>query len=299
MATTGQKWLLGCGIGCGGALLLVAVGIFAFGLFVRHTVKDFDQVTETGQKLEEQVGPGSEYTPPPDGAVPKDRMEAFLAVREATQDERRAMAEVWQGLPLSLEQAREIEGKPIWEQLKQAWSITRSGFGIAGEIGRFTAARNEALLERDMSLGEYSYIYVLAYHSWLGKPVTDSPGEKADPSKGGEQDVGDMMGREMAREVYGGRVRGLLTDILRNQLGTWPDPPQSEEARRWRERLRAEIDALEAERLRVPWQDGLPDPIAASFEPYREDLLQSYLPATNPFELAKHEKEGGFSFQMR
>jgi hypothetical protein len=298
MATTGQKWLIGCGVGCGGVLLLALLGIFAVVFTVRGTVQEMEGATDTRDQLEQQVGPPNAYTPSPDGSIPADRLEAFLAVREATQDERKAIAESWEGLPMSMEQAREIDNKPVWEQLKMAASMVWGGFGLAGELGGFAGARNEALLEQQMTLGEYSYIYVLAYYSWLDHPVTDGPGKRADPAKEGEQDVGDIVGREVAREVYGKRVRKLLIEILEKQLAAVPQALGGEEAEVWRERLQAEIEALRENRMRTPWQEEMPAAIVASLEPYRERLEQSYEPTTNPFELARQNEQGGFSWQL-
>ena len=43
-------------------------------------------------------------------------------------------------------------------------------FGMVGNMGEFTQLRNQALLDQDMGLGEYIWIYVLVYNSWLGHP---------------------------------------------------------------------------------------------------------------------------------
>lgn len=329
MATTGQKWLIGCAVGCGGVMLLLVVGLLAVGFVVKQSVEDFQAAQQSREQLEEKVGKGTDFTPEPDGSIPSERMEVFLAVREATQDERTALVEAWREIPLDVRRARELEQQPMWDQLKQVFSITRSGFGLANDIGAFAEARNQELLDRGMGIGEYAYIYVIAYHSWLGHPVTDGPGQRTEPdggsadaggadaregdgSTGGggpqeeiapgvgpefQHDVGTAVGQGMARELYGGEVRKLLIEVLKNQQRIWSQATDDPEAQRWVERLQAEIDAMKAQTLRVPWQDGLPEPIEASLEPYRERLEATYAPAANPFEL-NQEQQTGFNFNF-
>jgi len=52
-----------------------------------------------------------------------------------------------------------------------------------------------------------------------------------------------------------------------------------------RELVNAELQTLEADPERIPWEDGLPEEFEAGLEPYRERLEATYSPATNPFEL--------------
>jgi len=63
-----------------------------------------------------------------------------------------------------------------------------------------------------------------------------------------------------------------------------------------REALAQEIGVLESDRSRVPWQDGLPTAVRASFEPYRHRLDELYAPMVNPFELARNRRSGKWSF---
>jgi hypothetical protein len=304
MATTGQKWLIGCSIGCGGVLVLLVVGLLAIGFVVNKTMQGFEQAEQSRDQIEQELGPGSEFTPEPDGSIPPDRMEIFLAVREATQDEREKLAESWQGLPLSMEEARKLDEQPFWEKLKNVFSITRVGFGMAGVIGDFQKARDAALLERGMGFGEYAYIYVIAYYSWLEHSVTDGPGKRAATAQaeaGADApvgpDVGDLMGRDMAMEFYGGRVRDLMIQVLENQQQVWSQASDDPEAARWSDRLQQQIEAMNEGRLHVPWQDELPESIEASLLPYRERLEATYVRAANPFELSRGE-EGGFSLNF-
>ena len=57
-------------------------------------------------------------------------------------------------------------------------------------------------------------------------------------------------------------------------------------SKQWREALEAEIEAMELNRYRLVWQDGLPEVTRRSLEPFRGRLEASYSPLTNGVEMA-------------
>ena len=64
-----NKWLMGCGIGCG-ALILVGIIIGAVGyLLVRDTVTEFKGVEESREYLEARFGDVQDFTPDPSGRI--------------------------------------------------------------------------------------------------------------------------------------------------------------------------------------------------------------------------------------
>ena len=75
-------------------------------------------------------------------------------------------------------------------------------------------------------------------------------------------------------------------DKLVDILPTWTliltisGPP-----RRPEERIEYEIEALEEDQNRLPWEDGLPREIRNSLDPFKSLLLESYNAMLNPFEL--------------
>ncbi len=271
-----NAWILGCGLGCG-LILFIAVGLGLLGArLTRQTTRGFETAIETRKGLEERFGPTDAYVPPAGGLAP-DRMEAFLAVREDTAPARDDLAAAWAKLPLSEEAAKELESQDFGDKMRSVFEITRSGIGLGAEMGELYEARNQALADAGIGLGEYTYIYVLAYYSWLGHSPTDGPDSG---TGGGETRMGD---------TFFGRVRKDLLQMLRNGLDA------AEAGDGWRQTLEQEIAALEADRRRLPWQDGLPEQVAASFEPFRQRLEASYNPATNAFELGRSRKRGRFS----
>jgi hypothetical protein len=152
--------------------------------------------------------------------------------------------------------------------------------------------RNQALLDNEMGMGEYYYIYAIAYFSWLGKLPEDGPDfevmEEGGGSRLGEMDIEEI--REERRDSMLRRLHRTLLPMLQNQLAKLAAAEPSDTPSEWRDLLEAEIKAMEEDRFRLPWEDGLPDVIKASLEPYRDRLEQSYNAMTNPFELTIEQR---------
>lgn len=279
-SSTARNWLIGCGAGCL-LVILVVLAIFAGGvMFVRDTVSGFETAVEIRAELENRFGTTGEFTPWPGGEIPADRIETFLAVRQGTQVERQDLADNFAAIPMSEAEARELDSKPSGEKALSIFKIIGSALGLGAEMGDFFAARNAALLDAGMGMGEYTYLYTVIYFSWLGHDPQEGPQTDRDDDGGVEVQLGQMQS--------GPRTRDDLLSMLRNQLqqdstGTTED---------WVGLLTAEVEALERDTDRYPWQDGLPSSIAASLEPHRERLTASYDPISNTFELVITEKEG-------
>jgi len=137
--------------------------------------------------------------------------------------------------------------------------------------------RNQALLDRGMGIGEYTYYYVLAYYSWLGHLPGDGPAANTNRSY--------IIARPQSR------MHGDLTKMLSNQLESASDRGDSEEWNRWRLELAGEIEKMENGEDRIPWEDSVPAKTAESLEPFRDRLEQTYTPLTNPFELSLPGRE--------
>ncbi len=164
MATSGtQKVLIGCGIGCGVVVLGMVVLFLFAAAFVRDTTEGFKGAIETREVLDATFGEPGEFVPQPDGSVPPDRMEAFLFVRNATQPPRESIIAVFGQMPMSESEARELEDKPTMEKIGSIFKLTSSAFGLGREIGELMEERNKALIEAEIGMGEYSYIYTMAY----------------------------------------------------------------------------------------------------------------------------------------
>jgi hypothetical protein len=287
MADAQSKWLIGCAVGCGALLLLVVAVILGGALFVRDTVKGFESAVDVRTQIEERFGETGAFTPWPDGVIPAERIETFLGVRDATSAARAEITRSFSALPLSESEARELDEKPVGKKVFSMFGIMRSALGLGAELGLFFESRNDALLQNEMGLGEYTYLYSLVYYAWIGHSPDDGPQSLHAGQDEGAASV-DFAGAGVRR-----RIHDELLSMLRNQLASLgPDAPE-----KWRDALDEEIAALENDRNRYPWQDGLPEATSASLEPFRSRLEAAYDPVANEFELTINKKQGRFSIQ--
>jgi hypothetical protein len=280
-------WLTGCGIGCG-AVLVVALAVLVGGYyFAKRAVEDIQDVVATIAKVEQEFGPVTSFTPGPDGRIPPERMEAFLAVRRETAPLRRDLDQQIADLEDRIAGLKEEQEGRFWG----VFSAVRSGLGVIPGIAGFYAGRAEALLENRMGLGEYIYIYTLAYYSWLKKDPGDGPkflrmADHHSVNWDPKNDPGEAYDARKSQVVR--EVRDSLTAMLRNSRRNLQDSGAGEN-RGWQRAVEAELLALDSRWGRIPWEDGLPAEIESSLKLFRDQLEDSYDPLMNPLEVLKFQ----------
>jgi hypothetical protein len=300
--STGSKWLLGCGIGCGLVVLIFAMlGVGGF-LFFRNTMESFELAGETRDRLDEAHGPAEDFVPWLDGAVPAERVEAFLAVRDSLEESRREFESTLDYLPEAERRMKE-EGASTWEKIRMGLRLGQRGLGMGETIGEHFVARNRALLAHGMGVGEYTWLYAVAYYSFLGHSPADAH-EKAEVRFGGDDDDAEFSWEDddHDRRELRNRQRRIwrqTLSMLENQLAELDSLPRGRVDPAWRAEVQAEISRMLDEPGRVPWQDDLPPQMAASLEPYRDRLEATYSRVTNPFELGEGEGRPGVTFRRR
>jgi hypothetical protein len=281
--TTGRRWLLGCGIGCG-ALLVLGVGSCIVGaLYLKHTFRGIEKANSSYETLIAEMGEVGAYVPPPDGVPPSERLELFAAVREDTAEARASVESAMAALP-----------PPELAEKGDVVDTIRVGLGLLGDliddIGTYLQARNQALLQRRMSAGEYVYIYTLVYYSWLGHRPAEAPELRQGPDGvrvGMFDDEGSLFSEPAVRRRYRRYVLGMTRARLASLA---PEAEESDEGDR-RSRLEREIQRLELDPGHVLWQDGLPPEVESALRPFRERLEANWSASTNRIELplASHE----------
>ncbi len=283
MAGTGKKWFIGCGIGCG--LMLIILG--GAGTCAYFGVKQFkdqaDGLDETFEAVEAQFGDATDFVPRPDGAIPAERMETFLAIRDDMAPSRVEISNM----------LHTLDGDGNWIAKAQVgWKMIPALLSFIGE-------RNEVLLNRNMGVGEYQQVYALSYFVLLDKDPGDGPGfvlagDDEDEEDGGPVHVnwGHSGDEDAVREARAKKVRVFVNDVqvavLRNQLEAYRATLSAGtelEADSWGGTLTAELAAMDLESLRFPWEEGLPAQIRDSLEPYRTRLDQTYDPMTSIIEM--------------
>lgn len=263
-------WLKGTGLGCLGLLVLLVLAAIVGTVFVN--VSGQRDIATLAQLDREHPDAGA-YTPPVDGRIPPDRLAKFLAVR-------RALAVHCAELGDATERFRRMEqyGEADEDSLRMREFFRDTGralggmFRLAGRIGRYLEQRNRALLAEGMGLGEYTWIQVTAYQGWLREPHRRF-----------------ALAREDEPRIFQDRVVPQLREMIRRHLEARERTGASpSELAPWRQ----ELAALTADPERAPFADGVPPEIAASLEPFREELREVWCPATCELDLTVTIREG-------
>jgi hypothetical protein len=270
---------MGCGIGCGVLVLLMAILLTGTCFKVREAFLPIQEAVESYDALVAAEGDVEEFVPPSDGAIPAARMEAFLSVRDGMGDARRRLDTFLAEFPPA--DLKDQEG--VFNILMQVLSSIDDWLE---PMAAYVERRNQLLLESGMGPGEYLYIYGLAYYSWLGNSPEDGP---VVAREGGER-MFDGDDGTYSREKVRRRYRRYFVAFLRNQLDNLPDTDPA--VKPWRAELAAELARFESRPGSTAWQDGLPPALEASLERYRTRLESSYNPNGNCFEWPLLEGEG-------
>jgi hypothetical protein len=283
-SSTASKWLIGCGIGCGVVIIIaILVGVGGY-FFIKNIVSGFEETEAIMDRLTERYGKIGDFCPDPDGAIRGERLKVFLAVRDSTIQVRERLERA-----MNILSERRGEGQFEKEPPPNVLTRIKTGIELVPMIAEFIKTRTQALLDEGMGIGEYYYLYVITYYSWLGKsPVDGPPFEISDEDDEHKGIVWRVRGGERLEERLDLILRRLnrqILPMLHNQYEKLVEGGVQRAKEQWWNILEAEIKALESDHFRLPWQDGLPEVLKASLEPYREPLEKSYSMLMNPIEL--------------
>ena len=273
MSESSGQWLKGCAFGCGGLVVLCVLTIVGMSVSMRSA---FDDAHVDRMTLVEQFGGDDAFVPAVDGSVAASRVEAFLAVREALTQVHAEIEAVDREMG-KMEALDDGEEPSMREALPLVFRLTKSMMGLPWIFGEIERTRNRALVENGMGLGEYTYIFVMAYHDQIVHPSGETV----------------MFGSSPA----GARVRESLRGMAERQLAAAESEEPPDEA--LVAVLAAELEALDSDAARVLWQDGLPESVAASFAGFRDRLDAAYSAAAAELELLNSSVEaGGLRIEM-
>ncbi len=155
-----EKLKKGCGIGCGVTTILVFVIIGSIAFFVRDMSADYKAVEKSEKALVLAHGGLVDFVPPAGGLPSAERVQTFLAVRQLQAEWRLNVA-------LAFEEFLVKKKKSDEGGFTHFLKLIRSTTEMAPSLAGFWSSRNAALMEHAMGPGEYSYIYCLAYFSYL------------------------------------------------------------------------------------------------------------------------------------
>lgn len=289
MSGTAKKWLIGCGLGCG-FMAALGLGLGAAGWYgVRHVAKRAHGLEAAADSLSTRFGAPESYAPPADGHLAADRLDAFLEAR-------RLMAPVRDKASHTLAVLDGSGGGGVPARIV-------AGVNFVPQLLAFIEARNRALLNAGMGAGEYKYIYTVAFFGLLGKDPGDGPGflvsGNADGEDGGRDwTVGTRHRSGSGNDAEREKVRRERADVLREKLNRVErqnlrrqlealdaDKGEVSGHAAWRAALAAEVEAMDNDRRRLPWEKGLPEATRASLEPFRDRFEASYDAMTGALEL--------------
>lgn len=215
------------------------------------------------------------YTPAIDGSIASQRIEAFIRIREAVQV---ACAEN-QAILISINNLDELET----DQESSADKVASTGlqglksvFNAGPKMLEFSETRNHALLNENMGLGEYLYIYLTAYAEQLA----------AEP---------DSIYSSMEEAYVSDRARMEYTQILANQLLALQASGSQSSYPELVTDLQAEIEALKNGSHGSPWSDGPIGKARESLAKYQQRLAGLYCSGIVKIELL--QKNRGFRFE--
>ncbi len=280
-----QKWLIGCGSGCAVVIVLLVFLVGGAIVFVRDKVRPLQEASDSRREIVAAYGAVHTFVPPPDGAIGPERMEIFLSVRDSLREAQDRLDTTLSNVDFGR-----------MTQRKQSFSdvlrILNDVGNLIVPVGEYMGRRNRALLEKHMGLGEYAYIYTVAYHSWLGHPPEEGPRVFAELS---ERNRGRHSGDtgNFTPEAVRWQYRRLIVRLLENQLDGMKEPAQKS----LRETVQQEIAHIEKSLDRVAWQDNLPPAMEACLKPYRSRLESSYRTSTNCFELLTLDESRQFEWE--
>lgn len=282
MPRKGSVWLYGCGIGCVVAGLGLCALFMTGWFFIRNMLGGFEQAESARVRLEQAHGAPEAFVPWPGATLPADRLQLFLVVRERLAPHRAILSESYRKLPVTAQQMKDLDQSRGFDKFVKGFFVGRDAISLVQEMGRYTGRRDEALLESGMGMGEYMYLYCLAYYSWLGRSPMDGP-----PASGSE---GKSEGMSFSSTHHVWRVHDDLLGMLRRQQAAG-------DSSEWSKVVAAEIAAMEKDEGRMPWQGSVPGTMASALEPLRDRLSSSYDPLVNAFELMRLSKRNRFSYE--
>jgi hypothetical protein len=259
MADT-KKYLKLVGIGCGSSVLLV---LLLVGALAASVLFEYREAAVLRDELDADYPTQASFTPSRDGSVPADRLQRFIAVRRVLHPRCEDVSELQRAFA-KMESYDEMDRVPPMDMFRDVARVVKGLPTVGRHYGEYVTARNETLQANGMGLGEYTWIYVVSYYSWLGHRPAQA-----------------IEGRRLSvfRERVFPQVRGMMqrhVDQAADEatLAFW----------------RSELEALEQDARRIPFEDGLPPELEASLVPYRDELERLACPEAGELDVVLTEK---------
>jgi hypothetical protein len=260
----------------GGAALLVvaAAGISAWIIPIE---KDFARSSRTEAEIDRTFPSADTFTPPLDGSIQADRLRAFLAVRRRLAPLGARLTQHRRGMQ-RMEVYKKEDDVRAKEFIVDVGAAMRGFAPLLRDLAAYVEQRNAALLENRMGLGEYTWLYVVCYVGELGERPS-----KVIPN-GSKPDLFQERVYPQLREMIRRRVE-LAESAMKKKAH---DDGESADIQAWRD----ELEALQTDDKRLPFQDGLPMGLKRSLAPLRAELAALSCPASAEPDLTRTVRRG-------
>lgn len=258
-----------------GCLLAILALVFVAVSGIYFSTSGLREAKRLEQTLIDRYDWANNYTPAIDGAIPRQRVERFIKVRQALQGQCQDYQAILDSIA-RLDELESDEDATAQEAASTGVDSFKSAFSAGPKMIEFSNARNQALLDSEMGIGEYMYIYLTTYGQRLAS-------EAASPYSG------------MEEAHLSPRARNEFTQILRNQLTALEASGQQSSHPGLAVRLELEISALETGAQSSPWPDGPVGAARQSLAPYQPQLDALYCSGLVKLELL--QKNRGFRFE--
>ncbi|MCP3907456.1 MAG: hypothetical protein GY712_05500 [Oceanicoccus sp.] len=239
--------------------------------FLTAGIRDAKRLEQT---LIDRYDWANNYIPSPDGAIPPQRVEKFIRVRQAVQTQCLDYQAVLTGVA-NLDKIESNQDTTASEATSMGMEGFNSAFSAGPKMIRFSNTRNQALVNEEMGMGEYLYIYLTVY----GRQLASEP---------------DSPYSGMEEAYLSPRAREEFIQILNNQLAALEASDRQTSQTKLADGLRKEIETLESGSQSSPWPDGPIGAARESLAPYQQELAELYCPGVVKIELL--QKNRGFRF---
>jgi hypothetical protein len=255
-------------------ILGVATVIFLLVAGIAFVIVPVQKSKRLEQALNDRFGWSTDYQPVMDGTIPPERMEAFIRIREAVQPNCRTFQGILDDI-ISLEAIEADKEMSAGEKTSESLDSLKSMFSAAPAFLEFMDARNTALLENDMGLGEYIYLYLASYGPQLAREA-------------------DSQYADMEEAFVSPRTRHEFAIILESQLASIKAAGQESAQHELRGDLRNQIEELGKASGGPPWPEGPVGRLRDSLIPYQERIEDLYCSGIVKTELL--QKNRGLNF---
>ena len=258
-----------------GCLLIVIALVFITASGVYFSTAGIRDAKRLEQTLIDRYDWANNYTPSLDGAIPPQRVENFIRVRQAVQTQCLDYQAVLTSIA-NLDKIDSNQDTTAGEAASTGMEGFKSAFSAGPKMIKFSNTRNQALVNEEMGIGEYIYIYLTAY----GQQLASEP---------------DSPYSAMEEAYLSPRARKEFIQILNNQLAALEASAQQASHTELADRLRQEIEALETGSQSSPWPDGSIGAARESLAPYQQEIAELYCSGVVKIELL--QKNRGFRFE--